>query len=137
MNEPEQNVAHTQALLDAFRRRDIEDLLGMLDPEVEIFSSPELANPGKFKGRDGYLRWIGEWLDAWETFEIEPEAIEPIGRFHVLIPVRQHGKGKDSGIEVEMRVCYVAEFHDGKVTRFQLHPDRERALEAVRWEEPG
>ncbi len=137
MNDPEQNVAHAQAMLDAFRRRDIEELLAMLDPEVEIFSSPELANPGTFSGREGYLRWIEDWLDVWEEFEIEPEAIEPVGSDHVVISVRQHGRGKDSGIEVEMRACYMAEFHDGKVMRFQLHPDRERALEAAREGESG
>ena len=22
-------------------------------------------------GRDGYVRWVGQWLDAWESFEVE------------------------------------------------------------------
>ena len=128
----QQNAAHARELLEAFRRGDIEAVLALFDPRVEIFSSPELANPGRFVGREGYLEWSAQWLDVWETFEIEEEAIEPIGSHHVLVSVRQHGKGKDSGVEVEMRACYMAEVHNGMATRFHLYPNRDKALEAAR-----
>lgn len=131
------NVAFTRELLAAFRRGDVEGFLALLDPEVDVFNSPELANPGRFTGREGYLRWSTEWLDVWETFVVEPEAVQPVGEHHVVMPVRQHGKGKDSGVEVEMRACYMVEIHDGKATRFHLYPNREQALEAAREGESG
>jgi ketosteroid isomerase-like protein len=132
MSSQKENVARAGEAVEAYRRGDVEVFLAFLDPEVDIFSTPELANPGRFAGRDGFVTWSSAWLDAWETFEIEPEGYLPVGHHHVLIPVRQRGKGKGSGVEVEMRTCYMVEIHDDLATRFHLYPDREKALEAAR-----
>jgi hypothetical protein len=50
----------------------------------------------------------------------------------VLVTARQHGIGKGSGVEVELRVYYMLEYHDGLATRVHLYADRERALDAAR-----
>ena len=132
----EGSVAHARELLAAFERGDIEALLGLLDPEVEIYSPPPLANAGTFHGRDGYLEWSREWFDAWENFEIEATSIEAVGEYHVLTSVRQRGRGKGSGIEIEMEAHYLGEVRDGLAVRFHLYPTREQALEAARQREP-
>lgn len=132
MSSQEENVALVRGALESFQRGEIEDVISFLDPEVDVFSSPELANPGHFTGRDGWAQWAAEWLDAWETFEVEPEALDPVGENHVLLSVRQHGKGKVSGVEVEMRVCHLFELRDGMAIRYHLYPDREQALDAAR-----
>jgi hypothetical protein len=137
VSEQADNVARARQAVEAYQRGNVESFLAFLDPEVEVFSTPELANPGRFVGRDGFLTWSTAWLDAWETFAIEAEGYEPVGRHHILIPVLQHGKGKGSGVEVEMRACYMADIHDGMATRFHLYPDREKALQAAREGESG
>src|SRR5882724_2288669 len=105
MSSPEQNAELASELLVTFHSGDIEALLARLDPEVEVFSNPELPNPGTFKGRDGYLQWIGPWLEAWESFEVEAEAVEPVGQHHVVVTAHQTGRGRGSGVEVEMEAC--------------------------------
>jgi ketosteroid isomerase-like protein len=132
MSEQDRNLAVAREGLEAFRRSDIDAFLNLLDPDVEIFSPPELPNPAQFTGREGYVRWASQWLDAWESFELEAEALEPVGEHHVLMTTRQHGKGKGSGVEVEMRVYYMLEYRDGLATRVHLYADRERALQAAR-----
>jgi len=137
MNDPEQNVALSRAATEAFRRGDVEAFLATLDPEVEIFSTPELPNPGRFVGREGWIEWTSEWFEAWEGFEIEVEEYEPVGQYHVLMSARQRAKGAGSGVPVEMRVFYLAEYHDGLATRFHLYATREEALEVARTGEAG
>ena len=132
MSEEERNLAIAREGLEAFRRGDIEAFLNLLDPDVEVFSPPELPNPAQFTGRDGYLPWASRWLDAWEDFEFVGEAFEPVGKHHVLMSVVQRGKGKGSGVEVEMRVCYMLEYRDRLATRVHLYADRGQALEAAR-----
>ena len=132
MSEQNRNLAVAREGLEAFRRGDIETFLNLLDPDVEVFSPPELPNPAQFTGRDGYLPWASQWLDAWETFELDAEGFEPLRAHHVLMTVRQHGIGKGSGAEVEMRVCYMLEYRDGLATRVHLYADREQALKAAR-----
>lgn len=131
------NVALAQAATEAFRRGDIDAFLATLDPEVEIFSTPELPNPGNFSGRDGWIEWTSEWFEAWEGFEVDVEDYEAVGQHHVLMTARQRARGAGSGVPVEMRIFYLAEYHDGLATRFHLYATREDALEAARAGEAG
>jgi ketosteroid isomerase-like protein len=137
MSEQDRNLAIAREGLEAFQRGDVETFLSLLDPDVEIFSPPELPNPAQFRGRDGYLPWASQWLDAWETFELEAEGLEPVGEHHVLMTTVQRGIGKGSGVEVEMRVYYMAEYRNGLATRVHLYADREKAMKAARAQEKG
>jgi hypothetical protein len=83
------------------------------------------------------VQWVSRWLEAWESFEVEPRDFEPVGEYHVLIDVLQHGIGKGSGIEVEMQAFYMIEVGDGMAKRVHLYPDREVALAAAEAGESG
>lgn len=132
MSRPEENVALVRRALDAFQTGDLETLLAFLHPEVEVYSTPELANPVEAVGRDAWLRWGMEWLEAWESFDIEALSIEAVGANHVVADMLQLGRGQGSGVEVELAVAYMFELHEGLATRYHLYPDRERALAAAR-----
>jgi ketosteroid isomerase-like protein len=132
MSSPEENLELVRRALDAYQRGDYEALLAFMHPEVEVYSTPELANPVEAVGREAWLRWIGDWLEVWESFEIEALAIDSVGDHHVIADMRQYGKGKGSGIEVELRVTYMFDIRDGVATRYHLYPDREQALAAAR-----
>ena len=136
MSSQDENVALSRAATEAFQRGDVEAFLATLDPEVKIFSTPELPNPGSFSGRDGWIEWTSEWFEAWDGFEVEIEEYEAVGEHHVLMTARQRAKGVGSGVPVEMRVLYMTEYRDGLAIRFHLYANREQALEAVREREP-
>jgi ketosteroid isomerase-like protein len=137
MSSQERNIAVVQSALAAFQRQDLETVLTYFDPEVEIYSSPEMVNPVETVGRDAWLKWLGEWYDAWESFEVEAEEIEPVGQRHVLTRMLQRGIGKGSGVEVELRVYYMFELREGVAVRYHLYPDHEQALNAARAGEAG
>ena len=48
----EQHVrdGNLEEAVEAYRRGDVEIFLAFLDPEVDVFSTPELANPGALRG---------------------------------------------------------------------------------------
>jgi ketosteroid isomerase-like protein len=137
MSSPEENVAVVRVALEAFQRGDMEVFLGFLDPEIEIYSDPALPNPVEAVGRDAWLKWVAEWLEAWDRFEVEEVAMEPEGERHVIATMRQRGIGKGSGAEVDMNVFYMFEIRDGIAIRYRLHSDRESAIAAVRASEPN
>src|SRR5919204_5305608 len=107
MSRREENLALAHQGVEAFQRGDLEFILRVFHPDVEIFSPPELPNPVDARGRDAYLRWVNSWLDAWEVYEIEAKAFDAIDDHHVVVQAHQRGVGKGSGIEVEMRVYYM------------------------------
>ena len=137
MSSPEENVAVVRAGLEAFQRGDVEAFLAFLDPEVELVSPAELPNPIHTHGREGYVQWYTRWLEAWETFEVEPEEFEPAGERHVVMRVTQRGVGKGSGIEVEMQAFYMLEVEGGMAKRVHLYPQREQARAAAQAGETG
>ncbi len=126
----ERNVQIARQAIDAYNRGDHEAVLGFVADDAEVFSSPDLPNGGTFHGHAGYLEWTAQWVEAWDEFRVEVRDVEPLDDRHVLITVRQFGRGALSGIEIEMTTVMLFEIDaDGKIVRFQLHLRREAALE--------
>jgi ketosteroid isomerase-like protein len=116
---------------DAFQRGDVEGVLAVLDPDVEVFSPPTLLNSGSFRGYEGYGKWLGAWLEAWEEFRIEVLDIETVGDRHTVIPVHQHAVGKGSGVPVEMDLAFMAELDGERFVALHLYPTSEDARAAA------
>ena len=128
MSSREENLAIVHDAVEAFQRGDVETVLGYMDPEMEVFSSPELANPVDAVGRDEWVAWMGRWLEVWEGYEIEALSIEAVGEHHVIVDMRQTAKGKGSGVDVELLVYTVFEIRDGIAKRYHLYPTRDEAV---------
>lgn len=69
-------------------------------------------------------------LNAFDDYSLEPEEFIDAGD-KVLAPVHQTGRGKDSGIPVDVRYILVFTLRAGKGIRVDSYYDRRRALEAA------
>jgi ketosteroid isomerase-like protein len=127
----EGNVEIARAALEAFNDGDVDRLVRLAAADIEIESSQDLANAGTFVGRDGYLAWVGQWMEAWGEFTVEPLDMEPVGERHVIARVLQRGKGRGSGIETSLETTYLYELRDGKIARFSIYLERADALAAA------
>src|SRR4051794_13515203 len=105
----DENVPRVRRGIEAFNRGDAEAGPDFFDEGIEIYSTNELVNPGNYRGHNGYMEWVTEWLDAWDDFTLEVERIEPVGEHYVAVGVRQTGRGKESGIPVDMSIAYMFE----------------------------
>ena len=128
---PEENIEFALRAVDAFNRGDGDAVLEMLDPDVEIFASRSLANSGDFRGHEGYEEWVTQWLEAWETFRVEIDDDWVVSGDDLVVSAQQFGRGKGSGVEVQMPITYLFTVRVGKATRFHLYADRALALEAA------
>ena len=114
---------------DAWLRGDLPGLFSHFDPEVVWDTShfhdwPESA----YHGIEGVERFLTEWLEVWADYEMEVDDViaAPDGR--VLSLLRQRGRGRDSGLPMEMRLAQIATLRDGKVTRLDNYEDPGEAL---------
>jgi uncharacterized protein len=128
----QENVEVVREGWDAWMRGDMPGLFRQLDPDVVWDTShfhdwPEPT----YHGIEGVERFLSEWLDVWAGLELEVEDVcaAPDGR--VLSLILQRGKGRSSGLEMEMEMAQVATLRNGKVTRLDNYEDRAEALEAA------
>jgi ketosteroid isomerase-like protein len=132
MSEPSErqreNIEIARAGYEAFQRSDVATVLELTDPEVEIFLPPTLPNSGTFHGHEGYMTWLGQWLEAWDDFKIEVRGMEAVGQRHVVTAIHQSGIGRGSGIPVQMDVAYMLDIRGGKVAALQMYLDRADAV---------
>jgi len=121
-----------RAGVEAYTAGDVSRMLAGLSEDVEIYCSPELANPGTFHGHDGFLSWIGRWTDAWDQVGAEVTGTVTVGDHHVVTAIHQTGRGR-SGIEVSMDAAFLFEVgDDGLMSYLALVPTSEEALALAR-----
>jgi uncharacterized protein len=128
----QENVDVIRQGWDAWLRGDLPGLFRQFDPEIVWDTShfrdwPESA----YHGIAGVERFLNEWLDVWDDYEVGVEDVlaAPDGRVVSLIWHR--GKGRNSGLAMEMEMAQIATVRDGKVTRLDNYDDRAEALEAA------
>jgi ketosteroid isomerase-like protein len=121
----QENVEVVRSLFAVLDRNDWGAALGLFDPEVE-WSSTE----GTFRGLEGVVSSVAEWLEPWEEHLIEAEEFAEAGD-QVLAVVRLTGRGAGSGMEIDQRFFQVYAVRNGKIIRMVEFVTRNEALEAA------
>lgn len=102
-------------------------------PEIEYVIA-DGPTPGRWTGLAGLAEGWHSWVSAWEGYSAEPEAYLEIDDERILVPLRNRGRGRASGVDVALMQSKGANlFHirDGKVTRLVTFWDREHALDEL------
>jgi ketosteroid isomerase-like protein len=129
-----ENVEIVRRCVEAMNPRDLSaelppDLLELVDPDAELDLSRNVFNPAVYRGHSGLEQWRSEVVDVWESFHGELEELIDAGE-RVVTATTIRGKGKGSGVDVEMLVFQVWTVRDSKVVRLVGgYRDRSEALE--------
>ena len=117
-------AAWNRGELDRFAEHVSEDIVWL---EV----SGWIENQGQeVRGREVLLRNHQRLLDAWETYRLELQETHAVGD-QVIAVVREVGRGRASGVEVDGLWGYVITVSDGKLARVEAYRDPEKALSQV------
>jgi len=101
------------------------------DIEFVIADGP---TPGCWRGLDAMAAVMRDLLSVWLDFRAEAEALREIDGERVLGLAYNRGRGKASGVEIGYmrgKAANLFHLHEGKVTRFVLYYDRDRALDEL------
>jgi ketosteroid isomerase-like protein len=133
-----ENAKLWRRLLGAWNRRDLEGVLEVVHPNVAWEENVEVF-PGLdpvYRGHDGFKNWYQQVQDAWEMFEVESvDLFSAEDRFLSLDHLV--GRGRGSGVEVDMRIWDVLDVRDDRVVRRRLFRERSEAFEAAGIEDDG
>jgi ketosteroid isomerase-like protein len=127
----QQNVERARELYGFWEDRDYAAREHLVHPDFVIDVSRNVFNPGVYQGVDGLGKLIEQTDEMWDEFKVEPEEFTDHGDV-VVVASRVTGKGRGSGVTVEMPLFAVIEFREGRVSRLigGLR-DRAEALEAA------
>ena len=128
-----ENVDVVRRVWEAWEARDRDALFALYDPA--IVWDPGDAGPLElrevYEGHDGIRRFFSSWMEPFETFAAAAETFIDAGD-HVVVGVRQSGRGKASGADVVMPTFWdVYTVRNGLVTRIEVFRTKEEALEAA------
>jgi uncharacterized protein len=128
----EENVEIVRDAFAAFTRGDIEGVLRLCDEDILIVQAPELPGaPPEQHGHQGLVEAFALWPDQWDDYRIEILSIVPAPGDRVFVTQRSHGRGKQSGLEVEMDFWFVFTVRTGKISEWRLFVQEDQALEAA------
>jgi uncharacterized protein len=124
---PKGNVETLRRAMDS---GDPAALFALLHEQVEwdyVGAFPESAT---YYGPEGVQKFFGQWTGAFDDFGFAAEEFIDAGD-SVVMHLRQWGRGKDTGAQVENRTWQVFTFRDGKIVHCRGYPSKAEALQAA------
>jgi ketosteroid isomerase-like protein len=127
----QENVERAHQVLDAFNRRDLDAFLAFMDPEVELTARfMEVEGDPYFRGHSGVREWWRALLGIFPDFRVEVLEMRDLGDA-LVIAMRVHGHGVDSGVPFGEQMWQTSKVRDGKVTWWRNFGSEAEALEAA------
>jgi ketosteroid isomerase-like protein len=112
-------VARLYAAVNARERGTIQALTS---PDIVVETTVEA-----YRGPEALLEWMDEGDDSFDDFSVELLDVEELAG-HVVASMRQRGRGKLSGAEVDHRFTHVWTLRDGRAIRLRSFADRDDAV---------
>jgi ketosteroid isomerase-like protein len=126
-----EEVESLRAVYDAFNRRDFEDLVQHMHPEVEAY--PGVVGfdvKRRYHGRAGIREFFETILETFDEYTVEPEEIVEVSDERVLAVEHWRVRGR-GGVEVDTQIIDLWKFRDGLIVRVDGFRDKAEALEAA------
>jgi ketosteroid isomerase-like protein len=128
----QENVEIVRRVFAAFDRGDIEAVLRLCDEDIVITQPAEVPgiNPQQ-RGHQGVLEAFAIWPEQWDDFRVEVLGLTAAPTDNVIANIRTLGRGKQSGVEVDMEFSFVFTVRDQQIIEWQLFLREDQALKAA------
>jgi ketosteroid isomerase-like protein len=124
-----ENVEIVHEIYDSWNRSDGDPRWDLIDPEIEAEIVGGL-DAGSYRGHAGLVKLLDTFWESFGQHRIVIEETVPASE-DVLLTVHYYGRGKASGVEVDLRGWHTWTLRDGKAVRWRIFGSRNEALKAV------
>jgi ketosteroid isomerase-like protein len=130
---PGRHVDTIQIGYEGFNRADLTEAREILTEDVEWRTTGSFPGlEGVYRGPDALDEWMEVLRAEWREFEVSLADVLAEREDAVVVAERLRGRGRESGIEVEMHTYAVYRFNaDGKLTLREAFSTAEEALAAL------
>jgi ketosteroid isomerase-like protein len=127
----QENVEIVRRAWEASVRRDNNAAFVLYDPEIEIdLRNEQRVGASVYHGLEGVQKYFRDMLSAFTEMTSEVEEWIDAGD-QVIAMVRSYGRGRRSGVPVDMLEAHLWTVRDGKLRRLQAFATKAEALEAA------
>jgi ketosteroid isomerase-like protein len=122
------NVELSRRWIEAFNARDLEQMIGLSEPDIEFHSAFAAVGGAVYQGHAGLRKWHRDLQETWGAeIRLDPEAFFDLGE-NVLTFYVYHGRGQQSGAEVAMPATSVVRRREDRMVFVKVYMDRDAAL---------
>jgi ketosteroid isomerase-like protein len=107
-----------------------EAAFDLLAPDIEWQPGAYTPEAGRFTGREGFVGFVASWHESFDEFRLEPQEMTVVGD-QVIVLLRQSGRGRGSGVELDITTVHVWTIRDGVAVAWAAYPNRPEALAAI------
>ena len=115
---------------DALKEGDVDAILQVCDPDVEVYMPPNVVAAIAPRGHREVGDYLRGWFDSWHLYRAEPEDFVDAGD-QVVALVKLRARGKGSRFEIDEPIADVFEVDQGRISKLRLYVPRDTALEQV------
>ena len=128
----QENVEVVRRFVEALvSGRDWQPVLADLDDDVEIDDLDISLDTQRYRGHDGFRKWIADWSDSWASWRIQDVEVRPAGEDRLIALFVMFVKGQGSGIDLSRHDALVCTLRAGKIAKLVYYNDQQQALEAA------
>jgi len=122
------NVAVVRRSLEAICAWDLDTLLELYDPDVQLLPlTGTRVESGGYRGHDGVREYMSEAHDLWEVLEPVGDVFTDVGNY-VLVTGRCRVRGRSSGAESNPACAWAIGVRDGRIVSHRACESYEEAL---------
>jgi uncharacterized protein len=125
-----ENVEIVRRAYENWNRGDYAAALESVAPEIEAEDNLGGVLDGTYEGIAGFQKYAVGFWGSFVDFHTEIEDFIAEGD-EVVISAHHYGRGKGSGVRVEMHNWHVWTVRDGKIVRYRVFRTKPEALEAA------
>jgi ketosteroid isomerase-like protein len=103
----------------------------LLAPNAALVNAPGSPFSVRGSGPAAVREWVTEIDEAFEEWEFRPGEVLDAPGDKVVVLSRAWGRGRGTGLEIDMELNVVYSLADGQITRIEGFLTRREALEAA------
>jgi ketosteroid isomerase-like protein len=130
------DVRLVREAIDAYNRRDVEALVGLMAPDVDLRPPVSALRGVAYRGHDGIHQWLADLDESFARVRIEPLEFEDLGGL-VLALTSFEVEGGESGLEFDSELGLLLEIGDGRIVSWKGHFSHAAARAEGRRDRPG
>ena len=120
-----------RAFADSITDRDVDAALAVCHADVAFPSLMAQLDDRPYAGHDGIRRYFADIEATWDEWRVEVEQLVQASDGTVVIVMRTHMRGRESGLPFAEHVANLWEFREELLWRATLYRDPADALRAA------